>query len=31
MKNEGSMDGVGCGSMKEKSLRCLVWCRWNDS
>jgi len=25
------MDGVGCGSMKERSLRCLVWCRWKDS
>ena len=31
MKNGGSMDGVGCGSMKERSLRCLVWCRWKDS
>jgi len=31
MKNEGSMDVVGRKSMKEKSLRCLVWCRWKDS
>jgi len=27
MKNGGSMDGVGHESMKERSLRCLVWCR----
>jgi len=26
MKDGGSMNSVGCGSMKERSLRCLVWC-----
>jgi len=31
MKMEGSMADVGCGSMKERGLKCLVWCRWKIS
>jgi len=31
MKNEGSMVDVGCGSLKEESLRCLVRCKWKYS